>query len=220
MMPNKEDTLEKMLADRPEVHPRRDGSGRCIGMHSDVLRAIARQISPGDVTLETGCGLSTLVFALSECAHTAIVPNPTHIEATRQSAISYQIPMSNVDFLEARSEEILPGMDMTEELDLILIDGGHAFPIPFIDWFYTSQRLKVGGLLVVDDIDLRTVNILYEFLSKQPEWQCSTIIRRTAFFRKIDELATDDVWDYWQRQPFNRQIGYKVRKLWLNLRYR
>jgi predicted O-methyltransferase YrrM len=219
-VPHKEETLERLLTDRPAVHPKRDGSPRCVGLHSDVLRAVAQQIKPGDFTLETGCGLSTLVFALGGCIHKAIVPNPSHIEATKESAAAYQVPLNNVVFLEGRSEDLLPELDEAHRSDVILIDGGHAFPIPFIDWFYAGRRLKIGGLLVVDDIDLKTVSILCKFLSKQPEWQRSAIIRRTAFFRKIDEMETADVWDYWHRQPYNKYIGRSIRKLWLNLRYR
>jgi hypothetical protein len=115
---------------------------------------------------------------------------------------------------------VLPNLVVSNRFDVVLIDGGHAFPIPFIDWHYTSQHLKKDGVLIVDDIDLRTVNILYEFLSKQPDWKRFQVIRRTAFFRKVDERDKDDVWDYWHTQPFNRDLARNFRKLWLNIRHR
>jgi len=219
-MINNEETLSRLLADRPAVHPRRDGSRRCIGMHSDVLNALAQQLQPGMLSLETGCGLSTLVFASGGCHHKVIVPNPSHIESTINSATAYHVSLDKVTFLEGRSENILPGLDISNRLDIVLIDGGHAFPIPFIDWFYTSRHLEIGGLLVVDDIDLRTVSILHEFLSKQPEWDTMKVIRRTAFFRKVNEMDRDEEWDYWRRQPFNKDLGKSIRKFWLNIRHR
>ena len=217
---NNEEKLSKLLADRPTLHPRRDGSQRCIGMHSDVLLALGEQLKPGMSTLETGCGLSTLVFALGRCRHKAIVPNQSHIESTMESAKAYDVSLDNVTFLKGRSENILPGLDSLGHVDVILIDGGHAFPIPFIDWFYAGRHLEIGGVMIVDDIDLRSVNILYDFLSSQPEWKSMQIIRRTAFFRRLDVVDHGEEWDYWQQQPFNKDLGKSIRKLWLNIRHR
>jgi hypothetical protein len=219
-MATTEGTLERILAERPPLHPRADGSDRCIGLHSDVLIFLYDQLAPGNNTLETGCGLSTIVFALAGCEHRAIVPNRSHVEATIRYAEKYQVSFEQTEFLEARSEAILPGLEAPTPLDVILIDGGHAFPIPFIDWFYSSQRLAVGGLLAIDDIQLKTVGILMDFLTQQPEWEKTRIIRRTAFFRKLGEPDIDGAWDYWQIQPFNRSISSRIAQLWARFKYR
>jgi hypothetical protein len=39
-------------------------------------------------------------------------------------------------------------------LDLVLIDGDHAFPASFIDWYYTAEQVKLGGYVIVDDTNL------------------------------------------------------------------
>jgi len=96
---------------------------------------------------------------------------------------------------------------------VVLIDGGHAFPIPFIDWFYTNRWLKKDGILIIDDIGLRTVNVLYTFLIKQPEWKITKIIRKTAFFQKTSQRDLDDSWDYWQSQPFNNSWKIQLARI-------
>jgi predicted O-methyltransferase YrrM len=219
-MATAEEILERILAERPPLHPRADGSDRCIGLHSAALSHMYSQLASGNHTLETGCGLSTIVFALAGCVHQAVVPNRGHIEATVRFAEDYQVSMDQTTFVEARSEEILPGLEAPAHLDVVLIDGGHAFPIPVIDWFYTSQRLIVGGLLVIDDIQMKSISILVNYLSQQPEWENTRTIRRTAFFRKKSELEIDGAWDYWHKQPFNRSMSSRFGKLWAFLRYR
>ncbi len=208
--------LTQIMAARPAVHPTREGQSRCIGLHSEVLKFLYQQLSPEQRTLETGCGLSTLIFALAGCQHQSIVPNQEHIDATRKSAEHYQISLDQTSFIVARSEFVLPTLSQTHPLDVVLIDGGHAFPLPFIDWFYTAQHLRVSGLMILDDTHLKTVSILHQFLYQQPGWSEVSHMHQTAFFRKTHDQVTDE-WDYWRTQPFNqtwRSRLYQLKTLW------
>ena len=158
-----ENILTRIKSERPPIHIKKNGDPRCIGLHADVLDYLYRKLTPSMFTLETGCGLSTLVFSLSGCHHTVIVPNSIHIEETKKSAQQYNVSLEKTHFIEGRSEFILPTLEMDEKLDMVLIDGGHAFPLPFIDWFYTERWLIKDGILIIDDINLKTVNVLYTF---------------------------------------------------------
>jgi hypothetical protein len=101
----------------------------------------------------------------------------------------------------------LPGL-AAEELDLVLIDGQHAFPAPFIDWYYTARRLKVSGMLLIDDIQLWTGRILTDFLSEEPEWSLiSDLSGRTAAFVKEKDYSQEK---WWGQQPY---IVRKSRRL-------
>jgi hypothetical protein len=171
-------------------------------------------------TLETGCGLSTLVFALAGCNHLAIVPNQGHVEATRTAAGDFGIDLNKTAFRLARSEELLPTMMAEDSLDVVLIDGGHAFPIPYIDWFYAGRRLKGGGLLVVDDTNIKTVGVLCDFLDQQPAWSRETESHGTAFYRLTSKITEADEWDYWRDQPFNLNVATQIRKVIMNLKRR
>ena len=44
----------------------------------------------------------------------------------------------------SRSQDYLPTAELLA-LDLVLIDGDWSFPVPFIDWYYTPDKLKVGA---------------------------------------------------------------------------
>ena len=103
------------------------------------------------------------------------------------------------------SEHVLPKLD-TGPLDVVLIDGRHGFPAPFIDWFYTAGKLKTGGLLVVDDTCLWPPKVLRDLLAEQPQWE---LIRdfhlRCSVFRKVGEGSE---WGDWTDQPFAYRNGY------------
>src|SRR5262249_50238627 len=101
----------------------------------------------------------------------------------------------------SRSQDYLPTAELPR-LDLVLVDGDHAFPAPFVDWYYASARLKVGGLMIVDDIQIATGGILAAFLAVQPKWE-TVLVRpeRFAVYRKQTELPR---LDYWMSQPFLR----------------
>ena len=37
--------------------------------------------------------------------------------------------------------------------DFIFIDGGHLGEVPYLDMINTKDRLKIGGLYLIDDMD-------------------------------------------------------------------
>lgn len=82
----------------------------------------------------------------------------------------------------------------------MLIDGSHSFPSVFIDWYYTADKLRVGGWLVIDDTAIWTVRVLRDFLRSEKEWELvSEFPMQTAFFRKIAPTNGVRNWIY---QPY------------------
>jgi hypothetical protein len=74
---------------------------------------------------------------------------------------------------------------MNVELDIVFIDGMHAFPWPILDWYSTADHLKVGGLMIIDHTQLPSVGILSEFLRvDSPRW----LFAKTVGGRKAGEL--------------------------------
>jgi len=108
--------LTQIKSERPPIHIKKNGKPRCIGLQADVLDYLYRKLTPSMYTLETGCGLSTLVFSLAGCHHTAIVPNSVHIEETKRSAYQYNISLEKTYFIEDRSEFILPILKIDKNL--------------------------------------------------------------------------------------------------------
>jgi predicted O-methyltransferase YrrM len=210
--------LERVLAEYPKVHreepeirePTRLNEDtlnrykryRLLSMENDVCHGIlpvfARELfsllGPGMKTLETGSGVSTLVFALAQTCHTAVTPEAGEALALQQYANRAGIPMSRVTFASVPSEQFLPTYNLNE-LDVVLLDGKHAFPWPAIDWFYCADRLKDGGLMILDDIQLNSVRLVTDFMDADPHWRFeSNPGGRTAIYRKLTGPVHDVAW--------------------------
>ncbi len=163
-----------------------------------ALRFIYENVGPESTTLETGCGLSTAVFALTGSRHTVIAPAPIEFEITKAYCRDRGISTNQIAFITEPSQKVLPGLE-SAPLDLVLIDGGHGFPTPYVDWFYTAGKLKKGGYLMIDDIWVWSCEILRDFLSVQPEWEfVAEFDDRTTIFRKLENGSE---WLEWTQQP-------------------
>ncbi len=152
----------------------------------EILNWLDANLIAGMHTLETGAGKSTLAFIEKQTKHHAITMAQNEIDLIKQEAHNLGLDISKTAFHCGASQDILPQLKDVKELDLVLIDGGHGFPIPAVDWLYCAPKLKIGGTLIIDDIDLWTGKMLVDVLRGEPEWRFEGIKRgRTAIFTKI-----------------------------------
>jgi methyltransferase family protein len=187
--------VERLCELAPRLHT--DNGGRPISwaMSRPMLTIIERLVGPGSRTLETGAGYSTVIFAARGCAHTCIQPDPDQAETIRHFCAEQGVSTDGVRFILEGSEQALPNLGATD-LDLVLIDGRHGFPAPMIDWAYTAPMLRVGGLLIIDDTQLWTGDLLRRFLLAEPDWELAEEdAPRAAVFRKISACAGAKEWD-------------------------
>lgn len=193
-------SIQDVIADPPLVHEWMSAEGLMThGLLPEALAFIEATVQPGQRTLETGSGLSTIAFALRGAEHVCIVPDPEEPVRLRSYCEARGIDTSRITFEVAPSERVLPTLDLGE-LDLVLIDGSHSFGQVVIDWFYTQEALKVGGTLIVDDVHIWTGRILRDFLAAEPEWEITNRwAGRTVSLRK---LAPVDVAKDWSDQPY------------------
>lgn len=190
--------VNDLLKDPPKPHEDSQGGLMVWGLTEAALNFIYENINDRCTTLETGCGLSTVVFALKGSRHTVIAPAPREFEITKTYCRDRGIPTDQIDFITQASQTVLPVLE-SPPLDLVLIDGGHGFPTPYIDWFYTAGKLKKGGFLIVDDVGLWSCQILRDFLIEQPHWELvAEYEERTTVFRKIRDGSE---WLEWTQQP-------------------
>ena len=154
---------------------------------------IDEQCSSASDTLEIGCGVSTILFALKGGRHTCIVPDASEVARVRGFCQEQAIATDRVTFIVGPSERALPGLAL-KDLNLILIDGRHGFPAPFIDWFYTAPFLKCGGTLIIDDVHLWTCGILRDFLEAEPECALQRSFSRSVAFTKLEEGSETKEW--------------------------
>jgi hypothetical protein len=203
--------IDSILGDLPELHTTQEGERTSFSVNHEALRHISSIVTGSMSTIETGCGVSTVVLALSGARHICVAANPSHIELLKTYCSERAISLDNLRFSIGRSEDVLPSLDLPL-LDFALIDGGHAFPIPYLDWFYIGRRLKVGGVIAIDDIQIPTVKVLYDFLLLNPDWKLGRKIGRMTFFQKVREIE-QGVWDYWSEQPFNVTWAMRLKRL-------
>ncbi|ACK72619.1 hypothetical protein PCC7424_4249 [Gloeothece citriformis PCC 7424] len=187
------ENLEKLIADNPKFHSL-NGVPTSWSIQTDTLRFLYSLLKPGMVTLETGCGQTTVVFAIAGTKHICIMPDAE--EANRVKQYCGSLACSNpITFLINSSDILLPCSDqIPKELDFVFIDGAHAFPAPIIDWHYTAGKLKIGGTMCVDDYKMPSVKILFDFLCNEDEWELITIVQNTAFFKKLKNLKNLADW--------------------------
>jgi len=191
--------LNDVLKDPPRPH-----EGNVMGLTEAALVFIYENVTNECNTLETGCGLSTVTFALTGSRHTVIAPAPSEFEVTKTYCRERGIATSQIDFIPEPSQKVLPTLDLPS-LDLVLIDGGHGFPTPYLDWFYTVGKLKKGGFLIVDDVWLWSCQILRDFLIEQPQWKFVEEYReRTTVFQKLEDGSE---WLEWTQQPLPARGG-------------
>lgn len=192
--------LADVLKSRPQfhrladIHGELDESLTSWAAQFEVLYAMQTLVSAGMKTLETGCGYSTVMFALCGSEHFCVTPARGETERVTTFCAEQNISTSSVHALIGNSQEVLPQLHTSLRLDLAFIDGGHFFPIPCIDWFYIDRHLRPGGTLVVDDIRIPTVRMLYDFLAADTNWRLSQCIQDTAFFTKEQDAPNLHDW--------------------------
>jgi len=167
-----------------------DGT-ECWALGKKELEFIFDNVPPKSNTLETGAGLSTALLAYLKCNHTCISPAKEEHRRIKEFCVQSGISTENTTFITAFSQDVLPSLQC-EPVDFLLIDGGHGFPIPFLDWLYGSQKLKVGGIVIVDDTQLWTGEILKEFLLAEHQWELvETFHTAVAFKKKSIDIIKD-----------------------------
>jgi predicted O-methyltransferase YrrM len=197
--------LDRLIQHPPNLHFDRKFNGLTSwGIQPSFLQSLAKLIVPDSLTLETGSGLSTICFAILGCKHICISPDADEHQRIRRYCEDRQIPMERLRFIVERSNANLPTLDLDgRQLDFALIDGAHAFPQPVIDYFYINERLKVGGLLAVDDLTISSVGMLHVFLRTEDAYELVSIdSMKTALYRKV--RATEYPRD-WKSQNMNRR---------------
>ncbi|HZM27643.1 MAG TPA: class I SAM-dependent methyltransferase [Gemmatimonadales bacterium] len=191
-------TIEQLVAEPPKLHSAGGSLTSRWKLQDADLRYLDHILRPGMRTLETGAGISTVVFALKGTDHTCIVPDQGLVDRIKNFCAESAIPLANVDFVVEHSEQALPRLTR-QDYDFALIDGRHGFPAPFIDCYYVAGLLKVGGSVMIDDLHIWTIELLVEYLRADANWQLGRETWHTAtFVKRTDDALRDE----WTRQPF------------------
>jgi precorrin-6B methylase 2 len=166
-----------------------------------ALEALAKR-GPFQFSAETGCGGSTIVLSHISKHHTAFAIEGTErtITGLRQYA---DFRPDTVAFVEGETRRTLPQHRFEDPLDLVLLDGPHAYPFPQLEFAYLFPQVRAGGWVVLDDIQIPSVYELVRFMRMESSLVLDEVAVRTAFFRKIRESDLGP--DGWQHQAMNRR---------------
>jgi predicted O-methyltransferase YrrM len=128
-------------------------------------------------TIEIGCayGISSLYIcgALKiDSFHTIIDPFQSSewknvgIDQLRKAGVN------NFKLIENNSEFVLPALlEEGAKFDFAFIDGWHTFDHTLLDIFYLNRMLKVGGVMVIDDVGMRGVEKAINYFVNYPAYE-------------------------------------------------
>lgn len=166
-----------------------------------ALSGILRR-GPFRFSAETGCGGSTIVLSHVSERHVAFAIEGEDRTITELQGQS-ELRAGSVIFVEGETRETLPRYVFEGELDLVLLDGPHAYPMPQVEFAFLYPRIRPGGWLVLDDIQIPSVYELFRFLEKESSVVLEEVAVRTAFFRRVSVVEYGP--DGWERQGMNRR---------------
>jgi hypothetical protein len=176
------------------------------GLAWAALRWLEENVRAGMATLETGAGSSTIVFAAAGAEHEAVTPDAEEEGRIRGACDRLGVDSSSVTFRIGPSHEVLPALP-PRDLDLVLVDGAHGFPYPILDWWFLAPRLRVGGLMLLDDAYMPPVRVVVDALRAQPGWEVAAAIgHRTVAVRKVSEELPH--WD-WSGEPVGGRMSFR-----------
>jgi FkbM family methyltransferase len=210
-MPEKTTFIDRVL-----VHQTRMGGLHHPGAMMDApLRYLefylSRYFSDGRElrSAQTGCGSSTLIFRQYSPDHRVYTVDDRskgRKQSSRALAESYRGKVRHEAFFVPGPPTQALFLDPPPlSLDIVLIDGPHAFPGPEIAFAALGPLLVPGGILALDDITIPTIAHLFEVLCVDDRFVLHEVVNTTAFFVRTEAPfpRTDD--DGWWQQRFNVQ---------------
>lgn len=198
--------MDERLAEALDWAGAQSGSWHDAGnLNPMVLRAMVKHAARvgAQETAETGCGLSTVVLSAIAGCHTCFT-----VAAGNSLELVQSVPHlrhDRVNFVIGPSQLTLPRHSFARPLDFVLIDGPHGFPFAQMEYFCFYQRIRKGGVLVVDDIHIPTIRQMYDVLRDDKMWTHVEDVLTTAFFLRTDAPLFDPHGDGWERQQFNQR---------------
>lgn len=180
-----------------------------------MLRAIARHLAERSIqhSAETGSGASTLLFSHFSGQHT-VFADDAGSGSVRNVEASTLLRPGVVRFIEGPTQRTLPSHPFPSRLQAALLDGPHAYPFPDLEYYFLYPHLDPGALLIVDDIQIRSVHNLFEFLRRDRMFRLDEVVHTTAFFTRTNASTFSPTADNWWEQEYNRRP--LLRYLWLD----
>jgi predicted O-methyltransferase YrrM len=173
-----------------------NAKGEKFTLHSAIDKAegsflhnLVLQYKP-QTTIEIGCayGISSLYICDALRKNTAENTNTSKKQAAQHHIIDpfqttqwKSVGIDNLkncdlnffELIEKPSELALPNLlAQGKQFDFAFIDGWHTLDHTLLDLFYVNKMLKVGGILVIDDVlTIKPVNKTLRYFMNYPAYQ-------------------------------------------------
>lgn len=130
-------------------------------------------------TIEIGCAYGISSLHISRALQSKMGAHHTIIDPfqhTQWQGIGIkhlqQAAVSNYTFIEKTSEQALPQLLYSgKQYDFALIDGWHTFDQVMLDFYYLNRMLKVGGVIVFDDVWMPSVRTALAYILQYPAYR-------------------------------------------------
>lgn len=199
---------ESTVTDQMEQE-QRGVAGHGAGMlNYKTLRVLERLVgTSAEQSAETGCGRSTILLSNLSHQHQVFCLDDTADER------------SSVDFFRhsslTRTERVTTHFGPTQTVlstfehhglyDCVLIDGPHGYPFPDLEYFHFYPRIREGGILAIDDVNIPSISRMVDIISEDDMWDLVGVSNVTAFFRRTAAPTTSPTGDEWWTQEYNRR---------------
>ena len=183
-----------------------------------VLQWIADHLSSEMVTIETGAGHTTVLFAALAKHHYCCTLQQREADKIRAYLDQIQIPDDKLTFLIGSTDEVLSRLGTETVIDFAYVDGCHGYPFPAIDWHYIDKHLKVGGIIGMDNVELRPVREHCEFLEENGSYRLAGVVTEGYFVRFYTKLMDQDrewidqAYSRAKKDPCDRRLTTRTRR--------
>jgi FkbM family methyltransferase len=203
---------DNLLSDISAHQERRGGAHRAGTLTAGPLSTMQWYLEDyfkgrGVLTIETGCGASTVLFAHYADRHTVFCYDDRKDENSSVTFVTEfaSFPHDRVEWIFGPTQRTIPTYSFKDHVDLVLIDGPHGFPFAELEYYYLYPLLKPGGVLIIDDIHIPTLNNLFRFLCQDDMFYLGTVTATTAFFHRSHAPVLNPLGDDWWLQRYNMQ---------------
>lgn len=196
------DDLVRQISDLPD-----DWHAAGSVLH-EALRALVRHaepIRPIRRSVETGTGRTTLLLSHLSDSHTVFAIDDTGISDSHKQVVSSPLlNADSVEFVIGPTQRTVPAHSFSDPIDLAFLDGPHAYPFPDLEYWAVYPHIRQGGLLIVDDIQIPSINNMYRVLAADAMWRQLDVVQNCAFFVRTEAPVIDPYGEGWWLQGFNQ----------------
>jgi hypothetical protein len=163
---------------------------------------MADRLTGDMITFETGAGLTLVLFATLARHHYCCTSESLEQIKIRDYLERIGVPLEKVTFILGSTDDTLPRLEIGKILDFAYVDGCHGYPFPALDWHYIDKHLKIGGLLGMDNVELRPIREHCEFLEENEVYRLAGIVIDGYFVRFYEKQADQE--REWVDQRYSR----------------